>query len=43
MDFYFTNKEAKQINIVNPEKSDTYLQVDAQLEKDATFWGICPG
>lgn len=37
--FLFTDKEAKQINIVNPEKSDTYLQVDAQLEKDATFSG----
>lgn len=37
--FLFTDKEAKQINIVNPEKSNTYLEVNAQLEKDATFSG----
>lgn len=37
--FLFTDKEAKQINIVNPEKSNTYLEVNAQLAKDATFSG----
>lgn len=37
--FLFTNTDAKQINIVNPEKSNTYLEVNAQLEKDATFTG----
>lgn len=37
--FLFTDKKAEQINIVNPEKSNTYLEVTAQLEKDATFAG----
>lgn len=37
--FLFTDKNAEQINIVNPEKSNAYLEVNAQLEKDASFAG----
>lgn len=32
-------KEAKEINIVNPEKSNTFLEINAKLLPDATFEG----
>ena len=37
--YIFSEEKADQINLVNPEKSNTYLEVNAQLEKDATFAG----
>lgn len=37
--FVMTKTEAKQINVLCPEKSVTYLTVDAKLNPDGTFAG----
>lgn len=37
--FLMTDKETKQINILYPGKSATYLTVDAKLNNDGTFSG----